>query len=326
MFESKPNQNGDVHREFALNRREMLSRVGGGFGQLALLSLLTAEGINPQRAMGIEIDPQRPLAVRPPHFPASAKSVIFLFMDGGPSHIDTFDPKPKVNEYAGKILPASIKRAPTPMGVQENPILASPRTWTNYGESGLPVSEWYRHVGECVDDIAFIRSCWADGLNHVGSVCQMNTGSILAGRPSLGAWTTYGLGSENQDLPAFVVMLDNDKEPPGGSRVWGTGFMPATFQGTRLLNGKEPILHLANPESLNERQQRQKVDFVNQLNREHLKTRAGESELEARIAAYELAFRMQSEAPVAIDLAQETAETQELYGLNEKETAAFGRN
>lgn len=326
MFESKPNPNGNVHREFALNRREMLSRVGGGFGQLALLSLLTAEGINPQRAMGIEIDPQRPLAVRPPHFPATAKSVIFLFMDGGPSHIDTFDPKPKVNEYAGKILPESIKRAPTPMGVQENPILASPRTWTNYGESGLPVSEWYRHVGECVDDIAFIRSCWADGLNHVGSVCQMNTGSILAGRPSLGAWTTYGLGSENQDLPAFVVMLDNDKEPPGGSRVWGTGFMPATFQGTRLLNGKEPILHLANPESLNERQQRQKVDFVNQLNREHLKTRAGESELEARIAAYELAFRMQLEAPVAIDLAQETAETQELYGLNEKETAAFGRN
>lgn len=314
------------HREYPCNRREMLQRVGGGFGQLALLSLLTADGLNPRQTSAADFDPLRPLAPRPPHFPAKAKSVIFLFMDGGPSHLDTFDPKPKVNEYAGKILPESIKRAPTPMGVQENPILVSPRQWTNYGQSGLPVSEWYRHVGECADDLAVIRSCWADGLNHVGSVCQMNTGSILAGRPSLGAWTTYGLGSENEDLPAFVVMLDNDREPPGGSRVWGTGFMPATFQGTRLRNGKDPILHLDSPESLSTSQQRRKIDFVNQLNREHLKSRPGETELEARIAAYELAFRMQAAAPAAIDLAEETSETQSLYGLNEKETEPFGRN
>lgn len=314
------------HREFVSSRREMLSRVGGGFGQLALWSLLAGDGRLLSPAGGAEVDPRHPLAARSAHFPAKAKSVIFLFMDGGPSHLDTFDPKPKVNEYAGKILPESIQRAPSPMGVQENPILASPRTWKNYGASGLPVSEWYRHVGECVDDLAIVRSCWADGLNHVGSVCQMNTGSILAGRPSLGSWVTYGLGTENQDLPGFVVMLDNDREPPGGSRVWGTGFMPATFQGTRLRNGKEPILHLVPPESLSAQQQRQKVDFVNELNRKHLENRPGESELEARIAAYELAFRMQSEAPAAVDLAQETAETQALYGLNEKETEGFGRN
>ena len=144
---------------------------------------------------------------------------------------------------------------------------------------------------------AVLRSCWANGLNHVGSICQMNTGSILAGRPSLGAWVNYGLGSENDNLPGFVVLLDNEKEPPGGNRVWGTGFMPASYQGTRFRNGKAPILHLAPPE-ISDLQQRRKLDFVNTLNRQHLASR-GDNELEARIAAYELAFRMQAHAPEA---------------------------
>ena len=164
------------------------------------------------------------------------------------------------------------------MGVSENPLLVSPRTWKQYGESGLPVSNWYQHVGECVDDLVIVRSCWADGLNHVGSVCQMNTGSILAGRPSLGAWVNYGLGSENRNLPGFVVLLDTEREPPGGGRVWGTGFLPATYQGTRLRNGKEPILHLAAPGEPSPDRQRNKLEFLSGLNRRHADARPGDSE------------------------------------------------
>lgn len=318
------------HRVPTFSRREFLAQAGGGFGGLALASLLADEGfVAPAVAGSSVLDEARkknPLLPQLGHYAGKAKSVIFLFMDGGPSHIDTFDPKPKVNEFAGKPLPASIERVITPMGVSDNPLLESKRKWKQYGESGIPVSDWYPHVGECIDDICVIRSCWANGLNHVGSVCQMNTGSILAGRPSLGAWVSYGLGSENQNLPGFVVLLDTDREPPGGSRVWGTGFMPATFQGTRFRNGKDPILHLAPPEALSDAQQRKKLEFLNELNRRHLETRPQDTELEARIAAYELAFRMQANAPEAVDLSQETAETQALYGLDDKLTAAFGKN
>ena len=306
------------HFEAATSRRDFLARAGAGFGALALHSLLLEDG---------EIAAStNPVAPKPPHNQGKAKSVIFCFMDGGPSHLDTFDPKPKVNEFAGKPLPKSIKRVLLPMGVSENPLLASKRKWKRYGESGLPISDWYPHVGECADDLCVIRSCWANGLNHVGSVCQMNTGSILAGRPSLGAWVSYGLGTENRNLPAFVVLLDNDKEPPGGTRVWGTGFMPATYQGTRFRTGKSPILHLETPASISKPRHKNKLDFINRLNRRHQSRRIGDTELEARIASYELAYRMQSHAPEAVDLSQESRETQQLYGLQEKRTAAFGRN
>jgi hypothetical protein len=319
---------GYSHHERPANRREFLARAGGGFGALAASALIAEEGLIPGRSARAAPSSKRhnPLIARPGHAWGKAKSVIFCFMDGGPSHIDTFDPKPMVNEFAGKPLPDSIERVITPMGVSENPLLASRRKWTRHGESGIPVSDWYPHVGACVDDLCIIRSCTADGLNHVGSVCQMNTGSILAGRPSLGAWVNYGLGSENNNLPGFVVMLDTEKEPPGGSRVWGTGFMPATYQGTRFRSGAEPILHLKTPSSVSDVRQRNKLDFINRLNRDHLRTRSGDEQLEARIASYELAFRMQAHAPEAVDLAGETAETQQLYGLNQKATRAFGQN
>ena len=313
------------HIEYAHSRRDFLSRAGGGFGALALHALLSKDAGLARTANASEKATLAALSSRAGHYAGTARSVIFLFMDGGPSHIDTFDPKPKINEYAGKPLPSSVERIATPMGVADNALLACQRTWKQYGESGIAVSDWYSHVGECVDDIAVIRSCWANGLNHVGSVCQMNTGSILAGRPSLGAWATYGLGTENQDLPAFVVLLDRDREPPGGSRVWGTGFMPAVYQGTRFRNGKDPILHLSPPDSISAAQQRNKLDFITRLNRQHLESRH-DGELEARIAAYELAFRMQARAPEAVDLAQETDETQSLYGLDDQATSAFGRN
>lgn len=307
--------NGSLpHHDLPSSRRDFLARAGGGFGALALSALLARDGAASDA-----------LKARPAGYTPRAKSVIFLFMDGGPSSLDTFDPKPLVNEFAGQPLPSSIERVITPMGVSENPLLACKRKWKRYGESGIPVSDWYANVGECADDLCVLRSCWANGLNHVGSICQMNTGSILAGRPSLGAWVNYGLGSENENLPGFVVLLDNEKEPPGGNRVWGTGFMPATYQGTRFRNGKAPILHLTPPEGITDLQQRRKLDFVNALNKLHLDSR-GDSELEARIAAYELAFRMQAHAPEAVDLTQESKETHELYGLNEKITAPFGRN
>jgi hypothetical protein len=321
------------HFEFAVTRRDFLTRAGGGFGAMALYSLLVDEGVFSRLATaGQTVSGEvpgrspNPLAPRAGHFPASARSVIFLFMDGGPSHLDTFDHKPVVNELAGKPLPESVERVITPMGISENPLLPTRRQWKRYGQSGLEISDWYPEVAACADDLCLIRSCWADGLNHVGSVCQMNTGSILAGRPSLGAWVNYGLGTVNQDLPGFVVLLDNDREPPGGNRVWGTGFMPATFQGTRFRSGSSPVLYLAPPDAVDARQQRYKLDYINELNRRHLEGRADDSELEARIAAYELAFRMQAQAPEAVDLGQETKATQELYGLDDKATSAFGRN
>ena len=310
-----PTHFGQAHHESAATRRDFLLRSGAGFGGLALGAMMAADGSSAES--------MRP---RSGHIRTPARSVIFLFMDGGPSHIDTFDPKPEVNRLAGQPLPESIERVITPMGVSENPLLPTRRKWRQYGDSGLPVSDWYPHVAHHADKLCVIRSCQADGLNHVGSVCQMNTGSILAGRPSLGAWVAYGLGSASHNLPGFVVLLDNDREPPGGTRVWGTGFMPATYQGTRFRQSGSPILHLAAPKSVNDRRQRGKLDFLSRLNRRHLAQRRADDELEARIAAYELAYRMQSHAPEAVDIAQETAATRTLYGLDDKTTAPFGRN
>lgn len=301
-----------AHYERAVSRRDMLLRTGAGFGAVALNGMLA-----------------RPAAASPiksPHVYGKAKSVIFCFMDGGPSSLDTFDPKPAVNQFAGQPLPKSIKRVITPMGVSENPLLACQRSWTQYGEAGLPVSDWYKHVGAHADKMCILRACVSDALNHVGGVCQMNTGSILGGRPCLGAWVSYGLGSENNNLPDFCVLCDSDREPPGGNRVWGTGFMAATHQGTKFQPSGTPILYLDNPTGISDERQQHKLAFLQGLNRQHLLQRPGDSELDARIATYELAFRMQAHAPEAVDLSQETAATQQLYGLDQKHTAAYGKN
>jgi hypothetical protein len=267
------------------------------------------------------------IAPKASHFPAKAKSVIWCFLDGGPSHLDLFDPKPELNKLAGNPLPESFERPITAKGfTAHTPLLATQRKFAQHGQSGIWVSDWYPEIATCVDDLAVIRSCHADGLNHVGGVCQMNTGSILGGRPSLGAWCLYGLGSECHDLPGFVVLTDGQDNPPGGSRNWGTGFMPATYQGTKFRDGKVPILHVARPHDSGAARQRGELELIQQLNRDHLRQRADDSELEARIASYELAFRMQAAAPRAIDLSDETAETRALYGLDEKETAQNGRN
>lgn len=308
------------HREWVQSRREFLTRAGAGFGSLALLSLLEQDGLAAEPDGTI-----RPLSAKEPHFPAKAKSVIWCFLDGGPSHIDLFDPKPELNRLAGQPLPPSFKRPVTAMGkTAHTPLLASRRKFAQHGQCGAWVSDWYPEIAQCVDDLAIIRSCYADGLNHVGSVCQMNTGSILAGRPSLGAWSLYGLGSATDNLPGFVVLQDYPEEPPGGSRNWSTGFMPATYQGTRFRDGPSPILYLE-PHDAPSRQQAKRA-LLEQFNRAHREARPLDSDLEARIAAYELAFKMQAAAPEAVDLSQETEETKRLYGLDDKRTERNGRN
>jgi hypothetical protein len=297
-----------------LSRREMLATAGTGFGALALSSLLQAEGLGATAN-----------SVRKPHHPAKAKSVIFLFMEGGPSHIDTFDPKPELEKLAGKPLPTSFKPVILAMGEKNPPIMASKRKWAQHGEGGLWVSDWLPEMATCADDLCVVRSLYSDGLNHSGGVCQMNTGSILAGRPSLGAWVNYGLGTENDNLPAFVVMEDNPGKVVNGPRNWGAGFMPAVYQGTPLESGDEPIKHLVNPKDVSDERQRKKLEYLADLNRRHAAERPQQSELEARIASYELAFRMQASAPEAVDLSQESAATHAMYGLDNKETASFGR-
>ena len=209
------------------------------------------------------------------------------------------------------------------MGTASNTLMPSKRTFKQHGESGIWVSDWLPHIAEHVDDIAVLRSCWANGLNHVGSVCQMNTGDILADRPSLGAWTTYGLGSANQNLPTFVVMADG-AEPVGGPKNWSSGFLPASFQGTAFRGGPSPIFDLAPPKSVSERQQRRKLDFLAALNRNFGADKSEDTELAARLNSYELAYRMQSAAPEAVDLTGESEATRKLYGIDEDDTKKFG--
>src|SRR5215471_12978271 len=203
-----------AHHWQVSSRREFFTRAGSGLAGIALASMLQQEG----RTASLPADP---LAPKQPHHTPKAKSVIWLFMEGGPSHLDTFDPKPKLNELNGQPMPASFGKVITAMGTSNNTLMGTKRTFKQYGQSGIWVSDWLPHIAQHVDDISVLRSCWADGLNHVGSVCQMNTGSILAGRPSLGAWTMYGLGSANQNLPAFIVMADG-AEPVGGPKNWSS--------------------------------------------------------------------------------------------------------
>ncbi|MBL8815755.1 MAG: DUF1501 domain-containing protein [Planctomyces sp.] len=307
------------HIQIPRSRREFLTQSGAGFGALALAGLLSDQKITVAADSSIAI----PLAG--PHFPATAKSVIFLFMEGGPSHLDTFDPKPLLNTLAGQTLPASFGEVITAMGELRSPLLASRRRWRQYGDSGTWVSDWLPHTAQYVDDMAVIRSCWGEGINHSAGVCQMNTCSILGGRPSLGSWVSYGLGTENQDLPAFVVMQDNRSSVVNGPRNWGAGFMPAVYQGVRLQEGSQPVPNLNNPEGVGASRQSGKLDYLNRINRDFAGEHSEQTELEARIAAYELAFRMQAEAPELIDLSQESALVNSLYGIDQKETETFGR-
>lgn len=296
--------------EIPSNRRDFLCKSGAGFGAIALAAMLRQPSEAEETAMVL---------------PARAKRVIFLFMEGGPSHIDLFDPKPLVNELAGQSLPESFGDVITSMGESRSPILPCKRKWKQHGEGGIWISDWLPHLTRHADDIAVIRSCWADGINHSAGVCQMNTCSILGGRPSLGSWVSYGLGTENEDMPAYVVMQDNRSSVVNGPRNWGAGFMPASYQGIRIQEGNDPIPNLNPPEGVSQTQQIAKLGYLSKLNRSFASQFPSQSELEARIASYELGFRMQAAAPNVIDLSRESEATTRLYGLDQKETADFGK-
>jgi hypothetical protein len=262
---------------------------------------------------------------RPPHFEPRVKRVIWLFMHGGPSHVDLFDPKPELNKLAGKPLPESFGVVATRRKVAENPLLPPLKPLVPRGESGLEVSDFLPEIARCADDLCVIRSLHGDSVNHPQSVYQMNTGSILMGHPSVGSWVSYGLGSENRDLPAFVVLPDPGGGVKGGPPAWGSGYLPATYQGVTMRSGEQPILHLKPQPLISLPQQRATLELIQKLNRGHLAERDNDDELAARIRAYELAYRMQAAAPELVNLREETAETLALYGVDRRETRDFGQ-
>jgi hypothetical protein len=311
--------NTQLHPHFprVTNRRDFLLQAGGGCGALALNWLLARDGFAAPSPKVIN-----PLAAKTPHFAAKAKSVIFLFMVGGPSHIDLFDPKPELTKQQGKPLPASFGRPVSQFTKGDTPLLASTRTFKKHGQSGLEVSDLMPHLATCVDDIAFLKSCWCTSTVHAPAMYELHSGRTLMGWPSLGSWVTYGLGSASDNLPAYCVMLQPEGTPEGGAPCWGSGFLPAVYQGTLLRKGANPILNLKPPETVGGEQQRRTLDLLQKMNEVDLDP--DDSELSARIASYELAYRMQQHAPEAVDLAKETAATKTAYGLDDKRTAEFG--
>ncbi|HVW86024.1 MAG TPA: DUF1501 domain-containing protein [Bryobacteraceae bacterium] len=264
-----------------------------------------------------------PQAAKKPQFPATAKSVIFLFMHGGPSHLETFDPKPALNRLDGQHVPASFGSVQLQFSkFEQSTVLGCRRKFRKYGQSGIEVSDIFPHVAERVDDMAVIRSMYHDGFTHTAALNWLNNGWPRLGRPSLGSWIVYGLGSESENLPAFVVMLEGGIK--SGPSVYGPGFLPAAYQGTQLREGPAPILNLNPPRGMNETSQRDMLDTLKWFNERHMARNPEESSLEARLASYELAFRMQVAAPELADLSKETAATRQLYGLDEPKTSGFG--
>ena len=302
------------HLSNAVTRRDVLVRSAHGFGAIALASLLPQPVAAAQRVNA--------LAAKPPHFAPKAKSVIFLFMVGAPSHIDTFDPKPALEKYDGQRLPPSYGTVVSEFTKGDTPLLKSPWKFNKYGQCGREVSTLFPHIAQKVDDICFVRSFYTESTVHAPAMYQVNTGRILMGYPSMGSWITYGLGSESENLPAYVVMPQPEGTPEGGTPCWGAGFLPAVYQGTVFRPGPNPIINLHPPEGVTPERQRRTLDFLQSMN--EMDTLDSDTEMAARISSYELAFRMQSHAPEAVDITKENDATRKLYGLDEKRTSEFG--
>ena len=308
------------------SRRELLGRLGGGVAGLAFADLLGRQGLlstplsAQQAATGA---PKNLLAAKEPHFPARAKAVISVFCYGGVSQIDTFDPKPDLMKWQGEPM-QGVGQVRTIMG---NPggLMPSPWSFKKYGQSGMDVSELFPHIAQQVDDIAFIRSMNATSPAHGPALFQMNTGSILAGHPSVGSWVTYGLGTENENLPGFIVFTDYRGGPINGPPNWSNGFLPAAYQGTQFRDRGAPIVDLKPAAPRTPDQQREWLRFVHELNEKHADLNPLDTELSARVQSYELAYRMQTHAPEAIDISKETDATKKLYGVGEEPTDYFGR-
>jgi len=300
-----------------LSRREMLSKCANGFGAVALAALLNDPAYGAVTAgAGRDKDP---LAPRPGHMKAKAKSVIFLFMDGGPSQVDTFDPKPRLIKEHGQ--PIKMKVPATQFDNVGN-VLKSPWEFKQYGQSGIPVSGLFPHVATCVDDLAVVRSMTSDFSEHTNANYFIHSGSGIQGRPSMGSWITYGLGSECRDLPGFIV-LNSGMIPPGGLDCFNSGFLPASYQGSTFRNGEEPIADLKRTEATSEAQER-KLALMRSLDKSVVSRIGRTDKVEAAISNYELAFRMQAAVPNLMDLRGESEATKQLYGLDDKKTETFG--
>lgn len=289
-------------------RRHFLFDLGAGFGSLAFSSLLAEDGLSS--------DPTSrriPLAPKPPTLPSKAKSCIFLFMFGGPSQVDLFDYKPELQARDGQSIENEFRRGTKTKATLQ----ASRRAFQQYGESGLWCSDAFPNIARHMDKLAVIKSLYSDSFAHGSALLQMNCGRIIQGHPSLGAWMTYGLGTINQDMPGYVVMLDPRGGPTSGSPNWSSGYMPADYQGTVIRNAEPPILNLHPPEGITRQSQGRELELLKKLNQHHANARPGYSELEARIASYELAYRLQIEAPKVLDLSQESKQTLEMYGIDE---------
>src|SRR5438270_1403334 len=296
-------------------RREFLWEAGAGFTGVALTALLSQDCFFAAEPAG-PTNPANPLAPRQPHFAPKAKSVIFLFMYGGPSQVDTFDYKPALYPLDGQTIPV---RTHGRGGHRNQGRVVGPKwQFRQYGQCGKRISTLFPHLATCADDLAFIHSMTADSPIHGSAMLQMNTGKILSGSPCLGSWVNYGLGSVNQDLPGFVVMLDPTGGPISGAKNWSSGYMPATHQGTVLRSAGAPVLDLQRPAGLGEPAQRRLLDTLRESNTARHAARPDNSHLAARIASYEMAFSMQRHAPEAVDLSRETEATKALYGINDK--------
>jgi hypothetical protein len=306
------NEERQLQRE---TRRHFFSRCGIGLGQMALASLLSDNRIF--------------AAARKPHFPPKVKSVIYLFMAGGPSQFELFDYKPELQKFDGKPAPESLLKgkrfAFMDTFVKEPPkLLASRREFKQYGKSGLHVSDLLPNLGGVIDDVAFVSGISTDNFNHGPAKCFINTGSTRFGRPSIGAWVTYGIGSESSDLPGFVVLQSGPRGPRGGAALWSSGFLPTAFQGVPFRSGGDPILDLSNPRGVTARMQKETLEAIRDLNLAKL-AETGDAEINTRISAYEMAYRMQTSGPELIDFAKETPQTLEMYGV-EPGKATYANN
>ena len=302
-------------------RRHFFNQCGIGVGSIALANLMASQG----SAFDVS---GNPLAPKPTHFPARAKRVIFMFMAGGPSQLDLFDHKPMLNQLNGQPIPQSYlegKRFAFMDSSHRINLLGTRRSFQQYGQCGAWVSDLLPHTARIVDELTFIRTCKTDLFNHAPAKLFMNTGTGQFGRPSLGSWLTYGLGSECEDLPGFVVLQSGPRGPRGGSILWGSGMLPTTYQGVPLRNQGEPILNLTTPESISKEQQVQVLEAVRKLNAKRL-AETGDEEISTRINAYEMAYRMQTSAPELMETNKESQETLDLYGIKDPKETSFARN
>jgi hypothetical protein len=306
----------DLRTAMSLNRRDFIYGMGASLGSVALAGMMSPHANASESAPG-------PLAEKKPHHPPKAKNCIFLMMEGGPSHIDTFDPKPKLNKMHRQRF-TRTGEAQSAMEQGTRYYVQSPWESRQVGQSGAWMSEPWKHLADVADDICFYRGCQAESVNHPTALFQMNTGNRFGGDPAIGSWVTYGLGSENQDLPGFIV-LPNLSYPQGGSPNWGNGYLPAHYQGTPLRSQGSPILDLKPPAGITAGHQRENLDLLDRVNRGHLEKHPWHGELQARMENYELAFRMQMQVPGILDIDQEDEKTKKLYGIGNADTDTFGR-